>query len=730
MNFNKSQWRLSNVNKNFELCPTYPETVIVPACINDEQIKKIASFRSSKRFPAVVWRSKSNGAVLARSSQPNVGLLGWRLNEDELLIKAIAESSSKNHSINNCAVRKRLNETEHIGKSTSVLLIIDARFRSVALANRVKGGGYEYTEYYTNSELQFMNLENIHVIRNSFHSLRLLCQSVNDNKTFYSQLENTKWLQHLSVIIKAACTVTNSIDRNSKSVLIHCSDGWDRTPQILALAKIMLDPFYRTIDGFRTLIEQDWLLYGHKFAQRNGHADSHNDVNERCPVFLQWLDCVYQMQRQFSWAFEFNETFLLKLCHHSYSCLFGTFLCDSVVERVIDHIEERTFSLWSYLNKNNREIINYLYDDGFEDVMYPNYELNNMQLWSRLFCDSDITYLGNRQNMQGFTDSVDMLASTHTLMSDEILSGNDFRNNSSHHIDDDLDLDTNILDLKLSSIKNLDIGLKKINEVKVAGNAKAVVISGTQQIKTRSYENLSKSFRAFDSDNSYMDAQKNNMDDSSGNLNNSSITEFPIWIRSCSESNLLRDALQTITSTSPKQIYHISSSNSSFINANNNNNNNPCNPILIKTGISRVVSKKKFLDAESKEEHEHSIIDPDTSLIFDPNIKIVLKESLNDINDINLPANLNSSRDWQLKHTFLENNVCLINSTNHTRNTSAVSLSNSSSNTSLLRMQDSTDTLVNEASRDKKFVVETVQFDEETIDLSKKEFPVISKFLN
>jgi len=82
-----------------------------------------------------------------------------------------------------------------------------------------------------------------------------------------------------------------------------------------------------------------------------------------------------------------------------------------------------------------------------------------------------------------------------------------------------------------------------------------------------------KSFRTFDFDNSYMDAQKNNIDDSSRNLNNSSITEFPIWIRSCSEWNLLRDSLQTITSTSPKQIYHISKSNSIFINANNNNKN-------------------------------------------------------------------------------------------------------------------------------------------------------------
>jgi protein tyrosine phosphatase len=31
-------------------------------------------------------------------------------------------------------------------------------------------------------------------------------------------------------------------------VVVHCSDGWDRTSQIVSLAQIMLDPYYRTIE--------------------------------------------------------------------------------------------------------------------------------------------------------------------------------------------------------------------------------------------------------------------------------------------------------------------------------------------------------------------------------------------------------------------------------------------------------------------------------------------------
>jgi hypothetical protein len=34
------------------------------------------------------------------------------------------------------------------------------------------------------------------------------------------------------------------------AVLVHCSDGWDRTSQLCSLAQIVLDEHYRTIDGF------------------------------------------------------------------------------------------------------------------------------------------------------------------------------------------------------------------------------------------------------------------------------------------------------------------------------------------------------------------------------------------------------------------------------------------------------------------------------------------------
>jgi hypothetical protein len=51
-------------------------------------------------------------------------------------------------------------------------------------------------------------------------------------------------------------------------VLVHCSDGWDRTAQVCALAQLLLDSHYRTIDGFRDLIEKEFVGFGHQFRTR------------------------------------------------------------------------------------------------------------------------------------------------------------------------------------------------------------------------------------------------------------------------------------------------------------------------------------------------------------------------------------------------------------------------------------------------------------------------------
>uniref|UniRef100_A0A671S4N8 phosphatidylinositol-3,5-bisphosphate 3-phosphatase n=1 Tax=Sinocyclocheilus anshuiensis TaxID=1608454 RepID=A0A671S4N8_9TELE len=321
------------------LCSSYPELLLVPAWITDKELENVAAFRSWKRIPAVVYRHQSTGAVIARCGQPEVSWWGWRNADDEHLVQSIAracavDSSSCKGVSNGSFSREYTNgadlsdvdfdssmtnssEVETLAIQPRKLLILDARSYAAAVANRAKGGGCECPEYYPNCEVVFMGMANIHSIRKSFQSLRFLCTQMPDPANWLSALESTKWLQHLSLLLKASLLVVNAVDRDHRPVLVHCSDGWDRTPQIVALAKLLLDPYYRTIEGFQVLVETEWLDFGHKFADRCGHGENAEDLNERCPVFLQWLDCVHQLQRQFPCSFEFNEAFLVlhPVCH-------------------------------------------------------------------------------------------------------------------------------------------------------------------------------------------------------------------------------------------------------------------------------------------------------------------------------------------------------------------------------------------------------------------------------
>lgn len=52
------------------------------------------------------------------------------------------------------------------------------------------------------------------------------------------------WLGSQRVVPSQAIVV------ESASVLVHCSDGWDRTAQVCSLGSLLLDPYYRTLRGF------------------------------------------------------------------------------------------------------------------------------------------------------------------------------------------------------------------------------------------------------------------------------------------------------------------------------------------------------------------------------------------------------------------------------------------------------------------------------------------------
>ncbi|KAL1455314.1 hypothetical protein WDU94_009417 [Cyamophila willieti] len=356
-------WKISRINENYEICDSYPTVLAIPTQVTDEDIRVIAQFRSRGRIPVLSWIHPESQATITRASQPLVGVGGKRCKEDEKYIQLIMDANAQSHK----------------------LFIMDARPSANAIANKAKGGGYESEESYQNAELVFLDIHNIHVMRESQRKLKELCFPQIDEARWFSGVDSTYWLKHIKCVLAGACRIVDKVENHKTSVLVHCSDGWDRTAQLTALAMLLLDPHYRTIKGFEVLIEKEWLSFGHKFQQRIGHGDDKHSDADRSPVFLQLIDAVWQVTTMFENAFEFNEHFLITILDHLYSCRFGTFLFNSDRERNRENMKQRTVSLWSYINSSLDLYKNPLYYPQLH-VLEPIASMRYMKLWKGLYC--------------------------------------------------------------------------------------------------------------------------------------------------------------------------------------------------------------------------------------------------------------------------------------------------------------------------------------------------------
>ncbi|XP_035759932.1 myotubularin-related protein 9-like [Egretta garzetta] len=281
-----SQWRLSEVNRDFTTCPTYPPAVIVPAAVDDDTLRKAARFRQGGRFPVLSYYHPKNGTVMLRSSQPLTGPNRKRCREDEILLGTVLDEGERG-------------------------FIIDTRSAQAAKQARMTGGGTE-------------------------------------PKSSYPR--------------------------------------WRRLHRPLE-SKVILAPSCRTLAGFQGLLEREWIEAGHPFHLRCARsAYSHARLKQEAPLFLLFLDCVWQLSRQFPFSLEFSECLLLALFDNAYASDYGTFLCNNEKERCLCKVKESTHSLWACLNQpgEKKKYLNPLYSLNTL-VIWPSVEPQSIQLWQGLF---------------------------------------------------------------------------------------------------------------------------------------------------------------------------------------------------------------------------------------------------------------------------------------------------------------------------------------------------------
>lgn len=151
------------------------------------------------------------------------------------------------------------------------------------------------------------------------------------------------------------------------------------------MTSVFIFSFFR----LQALIEREWLQGGFPFTTRHQnscYSSAPARLKSSASSFVLFLDCIYQLHHQFPSSFEFCVDFLKTLFENSFCSQFGTFLCDSELERVKNGVFENTTSLWSYMNLPDilKSILNPIYEPN-QRVLWPSVAPVSIKIWTDLY---------------------------------------------------------------------------------------------------------------------------------------------------------------------------------------------------------------------------------------------------------------------------------------------------------------------------------------------------------
>nr|KAF6497565.1 SET binding factor 1 [Rousettus aegyptiacus] len=443
-------FRISPVNRMYAICRSYPGLLIVPQSVQDNALQRVSRCYRQNRFPVVCWRSGRSRAVLLRSGglhgkgvvglfkaqnapSPGQSQADSSSLEQEKYLQAVvssmprlADSSGRNtlsgFSSAHMGGHGKWGSVRASGRSGGLSGDVGSRLagRDMLAPPQANGappdpgflrpqraalyiiGDKAQLKGVRPDPLQQWELVPIEVfearqVKASFKKLLKACvpgcpTTEPGPASFLRSLEDSEWLTQIHKLLQVSVLVVELLDSGS-SVLVSLEDGWDITTQVVSLVQLLSDPFYRTLEGFRLLVEKEWLSFGHRFSHRGSHTLA-GQSGGFTPVFLQFLDCVHQVHVQFPMEFEFSPFYLKFLGYHHVSRRFRTFLLDSDYERIelgllYEEKGERRGpqvcrSVWEYvdrLSKRTPVFYNYMYAPEDAEVLRPYSNVSNLKVW-------------------------------------------------------------------------------------------------------------------------------------------------------------------------------------------------------------------------------------------------------------------------------------------------------------------------------------------------------------
>uniref|UniRef100_A0A6G3MDW4 Myotubularin-related protein 8 (Trinotate prediction) n=1 Tax=Henneguya salminicola TaxID=69463 RepID=A0A6G3MDW4_HENSL len=178
----------SSVNAKYDVCPTYPNVIFVPKGIRGQNtLMGSSKFRSKGRLPVLSYFYNINNTCIIRCAQPLSGLRN-KCYEDIHLLRLFWEMNEPNKKLH----------------------IYDARPKINAMANKAQGKGFEDLKDYDFCCFDFLDIPNIHVVRDSIKKyVNVVRSKFTTMSSFWQLIHSTNWPTYIVLIIQSSLTIAS-----------------------------------------------------------------------------------------------------------------------------------------------------------------------------------------------------------------------------------------------------------------------------------------------------------------------------------------------------------------------------------------------------------------------------------------------------------------------------------------------------------------------------------------
>ncbi|XP_043313156.1 myotubularin-related protein 11 isoform X2 [Cervus elaphus] len=225
-------WRVSTVNERFDVATSLPRYFWVPNRTLDSEVRRAFGHFHQGRGPRLSWHHPGGSDLLRcggfyTASDPN--------KED---IRAVESMLQAGHSD---------------------VVLVDTMDELPSLA-----------------DVQLAHLR-----------LRALClpdSSVAEDK-WLSALEGTRWLDYTRSCLRKASDISVLVTSRVRSVVLQERGDRDFNGLLSSLVQLLSAPEARTLLGFQSLVQREWVAAGHPFLTRLGGSGASEEFNNYTQVY-------------------------------------------------------------------------------------------------------------------------------------------------------------------------------------------------------------------------------------------------------------------------------------------------------------------------------------------------------------------------------------------------------------------------------------------------------------